>query len=963
MKGYVKYFILFIILILIGVVSINFYNNSKLDNDFKKTKETNNNKENKNKKENKNENSNDTTKKEENKSNNSSNNSVNNNNNTNSNTTNNNNTNNNSNSNSTTNNNSTINNNNNNTTNNNSNDSNPNKDQIETSKGYINNSNNNTTSNNTTSSNTNNTSKSSTNNNKTSNNTTPSSSSTTTNNNSVKSNTNNNTTNKNTTPSSSKDEYITIRIDNSVYDDSTSQKNTSKKTNSSNNVVVKEETTKKENSNNTNNVKKVKNANIKANKIEFNKSKLKIQKGKKAKFSYTITPTDTTDKTVKYTYDKEYIKVYKSGKIKALKEGTTYLKITTANGLTDKMKITITDEVTDADIDAVKEAAKDAIKEGPKVSEEEINDNVVVSEEVQASSINFANTKLNLKVNEVGRFSYTINPTDTTDKTVKYSFDSDYIKVYKSGKIKALKAGTTYLKITTTNGLTDKMKIVISEDDTNNVVVSEEVQASSINFANTKLNLKVNEVGRFSYTINPTDTTDKTVKYSFDSDYIKVYKSGKIKALKAGTTYLKITTTNGLTDKMKIVISEEDTNNNVVDSEEVQVENIEFDKDILKFNVGEVTKFSYTIKPSNTTDKTVKYSYDKEYIKVYKSGKIKALKAGTTYLKVIASNGLTDKMKIVISEKKTKAIKDGNIIGATGYSATRNSKLYLYKSPNTSSTKLNRVTPGVPFKILAETGNNIWWKVDYAGTIGYVRNAYCLINLPDYIPSITYNITNASGSIYTSSGVKLSVYGKQLYKKGKVYNERLDRDEYIVPVVYSFAKKILKAQKHALNEGYSLKIYDAYRPKGVADDVKYSLDRLYNNNSKVKKNINKGGWGRNWFIAQNLSAHSVASAIDVTLTKKGSTKSLNGPSRMHELSVKAVKYKTPVSGQTSVRSDLYSRNMNKMAKDLDRIMVNVGMTNLASEWWHFQDNTAKNRIKAIEPNGLNFHPTKIVSSK
>ena len=79
--------------------------------------------------------------------------------------------------------------------------------------------------------------------------------------------------------------------------------------------------------------------------------------------------------------------------------------------------------------------------------------------------------------------------------------------------------------------------------------------------------------------------------------------------------------------------------------------------------------------------------------------------------------------------------------------------------------------------------------------------------------------------------------------------------------------------------------------------------------------------------------------------------------------MKAIKYKTPVNGQTTVRSSLYAKSMNKMAKDLDRIMVSSGMTNLASEWWHFQDNTAKNRIKNIAPSGLNFQPTRIVSTK
>ena len=231
-------------------------------------------------------------------------------------------------------------------------------------------------------------------------------------------------------------------------------------------------------------------------------------------------------------------------------------------------------------------------------------------------------------------------------------------------------------------------------------------------------------------------------------------------------------------------------------------------------------------------------------------------------------------------------------------------------------------------------------------------------------------LMNAKPNIYTASGVKLSIYGQQLYKTGKIYNNRLEKDEYIAPVVYSFAKKILKAQKIANNEGYSLKIYDAYRPKSVADITRDSLSDLYYSNKTARNGMDysyENGkiveWGQGWFIAQSLSSHSVGAAIDVVLVDKNTNKELPAQSSIHDLSTASVKYNTPVSGQTTIRKDLYSTKANQHTKDLDRIMLSTGMTNLASEWWHFQDNDAYKRIKNIEPNGLDFQPTYIVSSK
>jgi len=311
-------------------------------------------------------------------------------------------------------------------------------------------------------------------------------------------------------------------------------------------------------------------------------------------------------------------------------------------------------------------------------------------------------------------------------------------------------------------------------------------------------------------------------------------------------------------------------------------------------------------------------------------------------------------------------LKDGNLVGATGYTAL-NGKKYLRAKATNSSKAIVVLKQEMPFRIISTTAAGTWWKVNYNGKIGYVESAYCMINLPDYIPSITYKITNASSSLYKSSGVKLSVTGEKLYETGKVYNSRLGKKQFIVPVMYGTAQKILKAQTQALKDGYSLKIYDAYRPVSVDNEIKTSLSSLYRRSTKVRNGIdvasNGSTWGKSWFIAENTSSHSYGVAIDVSLTKKGSTKVLNMPSRMHELSTASVKYKSAVTGKTIVREDLYASSMTSAAKRLDRYMLNAGFTNLASEWWHFQDNATYDKIKALEPNGLDFEPTRIVSKK
>ena len=301
-------------------------------------------------------------------------------------------------------------------------------------------------------------------------------------------------------------------------------------------------------------------------------------------------------------------------------------------------------------------------------------------------------------------------------------------------------------------------------------------------------------------------------------------------------------------------------------------------------------------------------------------------------------------------------VEDGKLEGCTGYMAVKD-KIY---SSIKNKKKYEYLKVGTPFVILNEEKG--YFYIDTGYNKGYVKQDYVMINLSDYIPSIIYNITNASSSIYVSSGEFIpNITGEKLYKSDKIYNERLKKEEYIVPVMYSFAKKILKAQKSALKDGYTLKIYDAYRPHSVTKKIYSGLSSLYKTNSKVKNNIkksitNKSSWGTSWFLAKNVSTHNTGSAIDVTLARIDTLEELDMPTNMHELSTKAIKYK-------SSSSKSYSKEMKSHpdAIYLDKLMKSSGMQTLASEWWHFQDNSSHRRIKSKNSSGCNFQPTILMS--
>ena len=108
-----------------------------------------------------------------------------------------------------------------------------------------------------------------------------------------------------------------------------------------------------------------------------------------------------------------------------------------------------------------------------------------------------------------------------------------------------------------------------------------------------------------------------------------------------------------------------------------------------------------------------------------------------------------------------------------------------------------------------------------------------MINLPDVIPSITYNATNSYNSLYKSLGYDLpGITGQSLYT-GKTQNDRLGYSEFMMPCLYEMAKKIAAAQQSALANNECLILYEAFRPREVQAAVGDALNSLADSNAEV----------------------------------------------------------------------------------------------------------------------------------
>ena len=97
------------------------------------------------------------------------------------------------------------------------------------------------------------------------------------------------------------------------------------------------------------------------------------------------------------------------------------------------------------------------------------------------------------------------------------------------------------------------------------------------------------------------------------------------------------------------------------------------------------------------------------------------------------------------------------------------------------------------------------------GKTCYIDSNYCMINLPEYLgPLCAYNITTSYISLYMVPEYGIpNVTG---VVTGGYDHVRMADGTYLVPLLYPTAQKLRVAAETARDQGYRLKIYDAYRP-------------------------------------------------------------------------------------------------------------------------------------------------------
>ena len=313
------------------------------------------------------------------------------------------------------------------------------------------------------------------------------------------------------------------------------------------------------------------------------------------------------------------------------------------------------------------------------------------------------------------------------------------------------------------------------------------------------------------------------------------------------------------------------------------------------------------------------------------------------------------------------------IIGATGWVAAASA---LHASASHDSEEIADLPAGTAFTILSDSGD--WWRVQLPdSTIGWVDWRRCFINLPDVLPSIVYNITNANASQFRSSGFDLmGITGQPLYS-ARAVNDRLNRSEYIVPAMFPLARALHNAQQAAHEIGHTLVIYEAFRPQSAQTTVVNALTELMQNNATANSAFADSPWSLIWFMPSGTSNHQRGGTIAASLARINNVEILQSGNysflrftnptvitsvtRVHEMSPASAILDAPwgilanqiINETVTMTGPAITDGIAYMQK----IFAAAGMTPLASMWWHFDHSPSINLATSAEITGNFYTPT------
>ena len=316
----------------------------------------------------------------------------------------------------------------------------------------------------------------------------------------------------------------------------------------------------------------VKKKTVEVTSITLDHTQLIMEEGQVTMLVATVSPSNATDKTVKWKSSKESVaSVDEYGMVSALVEGSAVITASAGNESASCL-VTVTKKI------------------------------------IPVSSVTLDRNSVTLEPGQYTTLIVTIYPADATDKTVSWTnSDETVISLDSNGKITALKEGTATVAA-----------IVGDKSASCAVTVANSiVPVTSVTLDQSTLSLEKGQIAKLIATVLPSDATDKTVTWnSSDFSIVSVDQGGNLKALKGGTATITAKAGEKSASCRVTVVT--------------PVLSVSLDQSSVAMEVGQSTFLVATVKPDDATDKSVSWTSSDNLVAIVDgAGKVTALKKGS----------------------------------------------------------------------------------------------------------------------------------------------------------------------------------------------------------------------------------------------------------------------------------------------------------------------------------------------
>lgn len=239
--------------------------------------------------------------------------------------------------------------------------------------------------------------------------------------------------------------------------------------------------------------------------------------------------------------------------------------------------------------------------------------------------------------------------------------------------------------------------------------------------------------------------------------------------------------------------------------------------------------------------------------------------------------------------------------------------------------------------------------VNYSGYVGYVAKNNAFINVEQYCPSIIVALSYASNTPYPKDNSVLpkdsdsyNMFALDERRDVKGLSDTKYYSENVAWLQYETAWKLAGAQNSLLsNNNYCIKLYDAFRPRSVAQTTDTAWDKYLKGISQQMYNSYYGQIAP----AQTPpygSVHNYACAVDATLVDIKTGKELAMPTQIHNLSLKP----------SWNNQQYWKQSQNNNAQALKNAMTKNGFYTYYNEWWHYDLGSSASKRTENLNNGL-----------